>query len=341
MGIKDELGKNLTFVDTFAKIESVMNLYEGKEVRVSYSGGSDSDTVAWLLRYMGYNIKMVIYDTGLEYEATWRHVDYMREQGFDIERVKVEKTIPYGIKNYGTPFLSKHVSDMIHRLQQHDFKFKDHGNLSFDELIEMYPNSRSALRWWTDNNASRSNQISWNRGLKDFLILNDGIPFTPSSYCCYGAKKLPSKQYARRNNVALLMMGIRRAEGGKRATAYPSCFIPESAIYPYGLYLPIFWWTNKDKELFDSIMEIKHSECYDVYGLRRTGCPGCPFGRKFEEEVVAIATHEPRLSKAVDNLFGISYEWTNKYKQYQADTKLPRKARKKKDDRENEESQAS
>jgi 3'-phosphoadenosine 5'-phosphosulfate sulfotransferase (PAPS reductase)/FAD synthetase len=219
---------------------------------------------------------------------------------------------------------------MLHRLQQHNFNFKEHGNLSFEELLELYPNTRSALRWWTNNNASRSNQISWNRGLKDFLILNNGVPFTPSAYCCYGAKKLPSKQYARANNVALLMMGIRRAEGGKRATAYSSCFIPHSTVYPYGLYLPIFWWTNKDKEMFDEILDIKHSECYSEYGLRRTGCPGCPFGQRWEEEREIIAEHEPRLVKAVDNLFGISYEWTKKYRDYQQETKPPRKQRKKK-----------
>lgn len=323
----------LVFVDTFAKVHSVMKDYEGQEVRVSYSGGSDSDTVMWILKYLGYNVKGVTFDTGLEYQATWKHIDYMREQGYDIEIVKPPKSIPWTIHHYGQPFISKHVSDMIQRLQYNNFKFQEHGALPFDDLYSKYPNSKSALRWWTNNNNSMSNNISWNKGLKDFLILNDGVPFTTSAHCCYNTKKLPSKQYARANNVKLLMLGIRRAEGGKRATAYTSCYIPKTNIYPYGLYLPLFWWTNEDKALFDEITQIKHSDCYSVYGMRRTGCPGCPFARGFEDELMAIDEHEPKLSKAVNNIFKESYEWTRKYKQYQQDTKQPRKKRevKKKD----------
>jgi len=317
-----KLDEHLVFVDTFAKVRSVMEQFEGKEVRVSYSGGSDSDCVLWVLRHVGYNVKSVIYDTGLEYEATWRQVDYMRSEGFDIEVVKPPKSIPNTIYHYGTPFMSKHVSDMLERLNHNHFDFKNDGNLSFEDAYAKYPHSKSALRWWTDNNTSKSNNISWNRGLKDFLINNNGVPFPTSAHCCYNTKKLPSKIYARQNKVDLMMLGIRRAEGGKRATSYPSCFIENSVIYPYSLFLPIFWWKNEDKELFDQITGIKHSDCYGVYGMKRTGCPGCPFGRNFEDEITAIAQFEPKLSKAVEHIFGESYKWTRKYKEYQKETKV-------------------
>jgi len=321
------LEDHLIFVDTFAKIHSVLGEYKDKEVRLSYSGGSDSDTVAYLLKYLGYNVKSVIYDTGLEYQATWRHVDYMRSLGYDIEVVKPPKSIPNTIYHYGQPFISKHVSDMMERLKYNHFDYKNDGNLSFDEAYAKYPHSKSALRWWTDNNVSKSNNISWNRGLKDFLIMNGGLPFPTSAHCCYNTKKLPSKLYARQNNVALLMLGIRRAEGGKRATSYPSCYIQDSKIYPYNIFLPIFWWKNEDKELFDQITGMKHSDCYEVYGMKRTGCPGCPFAQKFEDEIDSIAAYEPKLTKAVNNIFKESYEWTRMYKDYQRETKQPRRTK--------------
>lgn len=328
----EKLEDYLVFVDTFAKVHDVMKKHEGENIRISYSGGSDSDSVAWLMRYLGYDVKMVIYDTGLEYEATWRHVDYMRSKGFDIEIIKPEKSIPWTVKKYGPPFISKHVSDMVQRLMYNNFNFKEHGNLDFDTLYAMYPRSKSALKWWTNSNVSVSNNIKWNKGLKDFLILNDGVPFSPSGHCCYNVKKLPSKQYAKKNDISLLMLGIRRAEGGKRATAYPSCYIPTSKVYTYSLFLPIFWWTNEDKRTFDRIMNVQHSECYTVYGMHRTGCPGCPFGRHFEDEINAIDTYEPRLSKAVQNLFGESFDYTREYRQYQKDTKEPRKPRRSKEE---------
>jgi 3'-phosphoadenosine 5'-phosphosulfate sulfotransferase (PAPS reductase)/FAD synthetase len=318
----------LVYVDTFAKINSILDEYKNKEIRLSYSGGSDSDTVAWLLRYLGYNIKFVFYDTGLEYQATRKHLDYMKSEGFDIEVVRPKKTIPNTIYHYGVPFISKHVSDMMQRLNHNKFDWKNDGNLDFDSALNKYPHSKSALRWWTDNNNSPRNNISWNRGLKEFLIKNNGIPFPTSAHCCYNTKKLPSKQHAHANNIELLMLGIRRAEGGKRATAYSSCFIPKS-IYPYALFFPIFWWTNEDKILFDEILNIKHSDCYGVYGMKRTGCPGCPFGQHFEEEILSIAQFEPKLEKAVSKIFGQSYEWTRKYKEFQEETKPPRKNGKK------------
>jgi 3'-phosphoadenosine 5'-phosphosulfate sulfotransferase (PAPS reductase)/FAD synthetase len=318
-----ELENHLFFIDAFSKIKAVMKSFEGKEIRMAYSGGSDSDDCLWMLREAGYNVKSVFFDTGLEYQATWRHLDYMRTEGYDIEVVKPPKSIPNTVYHYGEPFINKHVSDMLERLKYNHFDFKNDGLLEFDEAYKKYPHSKSALRWWTNNNTSQSNNIAWNRSLKEFLIENDGIPFPASAHCCYNTKKLPSKKYARANNVSLMMLGIRRAEGGKRATSYASCYIEKSVIYPYSLFLPLFWWTNEDKSTFDRITGIKHSDCYNVYGMKRTGCPGCPFARGFEDELVAISTYEPNLEKAVNHIFKNSYEWTRKFREFQKENKIP------------------
>ena len=101
-------------------------------------------------------------------------------------------------------------------------------------------------------------------------------------------------------------------------------------MYSYDLYFPIFWWTDKDKQLFDEVLGIKHSECYGTYGMKRTGCPGCPFGQRYEDEINSIAEFEPQLNIVVDRMFGETYDFTRKYKAYQALTKPPRKERPKK-----------
>lgn len=59
-----------------------------------------------------------------------------------------------------------------------------------------------------------------------------------------------------------------------------------------------------------------HSDCYTEYGMTRTGCAGCPFGRDFEEELRVIQTYEPKLYTMVNNVFGKSYEYTIKYKDF-------------------------
>lgn len=81
-------------------------------------------------------------------------------------------------------------------------------------------------------------------------------------------------------------------------------------------YRPLFWYKNNDKDCYDAAYAIEHSSCYTEYGLKRTGCAGCPFGRDFEYELEVIEKYEPKLYKAVNNIFGNSYEYTRKYKQF-------------------------
>ena len=244
--INESLDK-LVFIDTFAKIDSVMDEYKNKNWRVAYSGGADSDTIMWLLRYCGYEPRGVFYDTGLEYSATLNHIDWMKDQGFNIETVRAKMPIPTSQRKYGRPFISKYVSDRLSRLQKHSFDFQRDGKKSFDELIKIYPRCRSALRWWTNDHKGLGTNISWNKYLKEFLI-EYGLPFKVSDKCCDGAKKLPIKEYSKDNDIDLMILGIRKSEGGKRASTYKNCFVLKKS-YTYSMYFPLFWWKNDDKTL--------------------------------------------------------------------------------------------
>lgn len=310
-----EIDDQLVFVDTFAKINSVLQKYNLEKVRVCYSGGSDSDTLLWLLKNNGYNIKSVFYDTGLEYQATFDQVNYMKENGFNIETIKAKIPIPTSNKKYGHPFVNKFVSEMLERLQTHNFDFINDGNKDFEYLIEKYNKAKSAIKWWSNQNklGGRFN-IDNNKLLKQFLIEN-GLPFKVSGKCCNGAKKLPIKQYAKENNIDLMILGIRKYESGIRGGQYKNCFISKK-LYSYDMFFPLFWWTNDDKKFYDQEFNIKHSNCYSEYGLKRTGCAGCPFGRNFEDELIAIDKYEPKLSKGINNIFKSSYEWTRKYNEF-------------------------
>ena len=312
----EKIMSNLTFVDSMAKAQAIldMTILSNDKWRVAYSGGSDSDTMMWFLRHLGYEPHAVFYDTGLEYDAAHRHVEYMRSEGFIIDKIKAAVPIPTAQVKYGSPFISKRVSEMLERLQRHKFNFQEYGNLSFDVLWKMYPNAKSALQWWTNTHVSTRNNISWNKYLKEFLI-KYSLPFKVSGKCCDGAKKRPVKKYAKNNSIDLFIMGIRRVEMGARFTAYKNCFV-EAKKYKYSMYFPLFWWGDNDKRLFDDLMNIKHSDAYSVYGLLRTGCAGCPFGRKFKDELDVAQKYEPKLYKGINNIFANSYEWTRKYRNF-------------------------
>ena len=309
-----ELRGSLPIVDALQKTHSVLSRYESAKVRIAYSGGADSDVMMHMVRFLGFDVVSVFHDTGLEYDATWRQIETMRAAGYHIEVTKAKKPIPTSQRTYGYAFISKKVSNNLERLQKHGFAFGAHGNLDFDTLWDEYPNCKSALRWWTNNHKGKRNNISWNRWLKEFLI-EYGLPFKVSDKCCDGAKKSPMKDYAKAHGIELVLIGVRRAEGGTRASAYHNCFVP-ARKYTYDMYFPLFWLKDSDRELYESAFGIVHSDAYTVMGLKRTGCAGCPFGVHFERELDAAKKYEPRLYKGLPVIFGPAYEWTRKYRAY-------------------------
>ena len=70
------------------------------------------------------------------------------------------------------------------------------------------------------------------------------------------------------------------------------------------------------KSVYEAHYKIQHSRCYSEYGLKRTGCAGCPYSKKFEDELEAMRQHEPQLYLAVNNVFADSYAYTRNYRNF-------------------------
>lgn len=280
------------------------------KVLCSVSGGSDSDIIIDLLTKFDNNkiVDYVFFDTGLEYQATKEHLEFLQEKyGIKIETIRPKVPIPLACRKYGQPFLSKQVSEYISRLQKHNFKWEDK---SFDELILEYPNCKSALEWWCDAKGNGSAfSIKRNKYLKEFMVLNPPT-FKISQLCCKYAKKDLAHEKLK-EGYDLNVTGIRKAEGGVRATAYKSCF--DENFGSYDRYRPIFWFSNEDKLDYRKMFNVSNSKCYSVYGMQRTGCAGCPFGRNYQFELELLEKFEPKLYKAAINIFKESYEYTRSY----------------------------
>ena len=76
--------------------------------------------------------------------------------------------------------------------------------------------------------------------------------------------------------------------------------------------------TKKEYETFCGVV---HSNCYSQYGLKRTGCACCPFGSGFEFELDVANEYEPKLFTAANAIFGNSYEYTRKYREFKEQLK--------------------
>lgn len=297
-----------------AFFKAIGYLEDNKKYSVSVSGGSDSDVVIDFIAQCGFAHKVdyVFFDTGLEYAATKKHLDYL-ENKYDIkiERVKAFKPIVSCCSQYGVPFISKFVSQCIDRLQKHGFTWED---APYSELIKEYPDCQSALRWWTNTNDKGLWNISYKKYLKEFML--DNPPdFRISAKCCTYAKKKTAERYYKERKPDITVLGLRAAEGGIRSVAITSCYSTGKQNQP-DQYRPIWWFTDQDKKEYCQEYGVIHSDCYTKYGFKRTGCACCPFSMDLNYELAKTERYENKLYKAVSKVFGKSYEYTAQYYQY-------------------------
>lgn len=312
---------NEIILESVIKLDHHLYADPPQHILVPLSGGSDSDIMLDLVEQLGHDSKVtyVFYNTGLEYQATKDHIKELEAKyGITILERPARVPIPVSCKTYGQPFVSKKVSDYIERLQRHGFQWEDE---PFDVLYARYPKCRAALRWWCncfgkDGEESRFD-ISRNKWLKEFMVANPPT-FRISGKCCDGAKKSVGDGVIAELSPDLLMVGVRKAEGGARATAYSGCFTPAKDT-KVAQFRPLYYWKNGDKTEYEARCGVRHSCCYTKYGLKRTGCACCPFGREFETELLAARLYEPLLFQAANHIFGDSYQYTRRYRAFAAE----------------------
>lgn len=311
--ILESLPKDIMIIDSFQKAHSVLCSGKYKKIACAISGGSDSDVLLDIITKIDteHIVDYFFFDTGMEYQATKEHLTFLEKKyGITIQKVRARTPVPLAVRKAGYPFLNKKTSEYIHRLQIHNFQWEDD---TFENLIKKYPHCDSALRWWTNSKSesgSSQHNINQNKWLKEFLIANPPT-FHISQSCCGHAKK----HNLDKMGYELVITGMRKAEGGARA-GLTQCFFPKKKEADPDKYNPIFWYKKAEKEAYEEYAEICHSRCYTEYGLQRTGCAGCPFGRHFEYELEVLKQYEPKLYKAACNIFAEPYEYTRKYRQF-------------------------
>lgn len=312
--------ENYAVSDSYAKAVNV--IFHSNTAVCSISGGSDSDIVLDIIHSVDELKKVTYYwiDTGLEFSAAKDHISFLEgKYGIEIQKIKPEKSIPACVREYGVPFISKYVSEQMMRLQAHHFQWEDE---PLEVLLKRYPKCKTALQWWCNAYFSAENgiqqmsrfSINRNKWLKEFIMQNPP-DFPISNKCCEYSKKKPARKFIKSMEADLEITGIRRSEGGVRSANYKTCF-SESKSKNCSTYRPIFWYTDSDKRIYEQFYGIQHSECYTEYGMKRTGCAGCPFSPHITEELEIIQKYEPKLYTAAVNIFGKSYEYTRRYREF-------------------------
>ena len=304
----------------------------------SYSGGSDSDIMIDVIERARKivpslpPVKYVFFNTGLEMKATKQHVKETAERyGVEIVEERPKVNIVQASRTCGIPFVSKIMSAGLSEWQKKGvpLSIADEYDQAEDktakraELRERYPKCESLINFICCCNAKGEPRpdiqlvINSSKYMRDF-IAEYPPDFQISAKCCDYCKK----QLAHRvqKYYEMIITGERRDEGGMRSVPRKDntalCFT-ETANGQYRLR-PLYYVSDKDKAWYKSEYGIRYSDAYEVYGLTRTGCCGCPISHKAVDDLELIRPHEPNVVKAAWNIFGDSYRYRARYNEYKA-----------------------
>jgi 3'-phosphoadenosine 5'-phosphosulfate sulfotransferase (PAPS reductase)/FAD synthetase len=323
----------------FEAIKSIIakRLVEHPNAICSYSGGSDSDIMLHLIATVRktFNLPPIQYcffNTGLEMDATKRQVRKMEElYGIKITPHRPKKGIVQATREYGQPFVSKIMSAGLEGIQRKNIPLSIHDEYADAEdkaakraeLKKRYPGCETTINFLCCCNSKGEPRpdiqlvINSSKYMLDF-IKEYPIPFNVSNKCCDYCKKRVA--HAAQKGVDMVITGERRDEGGMRSVPRKDntsmCF-SETADGQYRLR-PLFYVSDADKRWYKDYHGIYYSDAYEVYGLTRTGCCGCPISAKAVDDLEKIRPFEPNLVKAAWNVFGDSYRYRQQYNDYKA-----------------------
>ena len=321
----------------FMAIQSIIakRLREHPKAICSYSGGADSDIMIDIIERTRAAfdlppIKYVFFNTGLEMRATRDHVkNTAAKYGVEITERRPKINIIQATRKYGVPFISKIMSGGLEEWQKKGvpLSIADEYDRAEDkaakrkELKERYPRCESLINFLCCCNAAGDPRpniqlvINSSKYMRDFI--GEYPPdFKISAKCCDYCKKQIA--HSVQKGYEMIITGERRDEGGMRSVprkdSSSMCFT-ETASGQYRLR-PLYYVSDKDKEWYKEHYHIRYSDAYEVYGLTRTGCCGCPISYKAVEDLEKIKPYEPNVVKAAWNIFGKSYEYRRKYNEY-------------------------
>lgn len=328
----------------FQAIQSIIakRLKEHPKAICSYSGGADSDILIDLLErtrtvFRLPEVKYVFFNTGLEMQATKDHVEATaKKYGVEIQTIRPAKgnDIVSATRREGIPFVSKIMSAGLSEWQKkgiplsiaEEYEAAEDKGAKRAELKERYPKCESLINFLCCCNSKGEPRpniqlvINSSKYMRDFI--GECPPdFKISANCCNCCKKQTAHRIQK--DFEMVITGERRDEGGMRSVPRKDntalCFT-ETSDGQYRLR-PLYYVSDVDKAWYKKHYGIRYSDAYEVYGLTRTGCCGCPISCKAVEDLERIRPYEPTLVKAAWNVFGPSYLYRAQYNEYKKNRK--------------------
>ena len=248
-----------------AKIQTVHSVYNlSANGYMSFSGGKDSTALHYLIdeALPKNTIPRVFIDTGIEYKSIVEFVRKFAERDKRFVIIKPSRNIVAMLQKYGYPFKSKDHAKILHTYQRSG----------------ILPSVKSYL------DPTRISKYGCPQKLLPQFTPDYKLKVSP--HCCEGLKKQPIGRWSRENNRPIAITGIRASEGGARSR-HSNClsFGGKDNKSPKKFH-PLLPVTDETLEWFIETRGFELCELYyPPFNFERTGCKGCPFNIRLQDQL--------------------------------------------------------
>lgn len=250
------------------RVFNVITEYGEDNFYLSYSGGKDSCVLSALIDMAlpGNKIPRVYADTGIEYNMIRDFVKEQKEKGHSWELVMIKPSVP--------------IKPMLER-DGYPFKSKEHS-----ARLYMYQNSGERIwvkKYLSGEYFAKCPNILRYQFTEDFKL-------KVSDKCCVRLKEQPLHRWQRENKKPYGIVGVMVAEGGQRMQAKCLAFNGDKLK----AFQPL---VHVSKEWEDWFIDKYNIELCDIYkppyNFKRTGCKGCPFSLRLQEQLDTMQKYFP------------------------------------------------
>lgn len=279
----------LLLEDRLDKIREVIGKYGEKNFYISFSGGKDSTVLSEIINMAipDNEIPRVYADTGIELNMIRNFVYNKQKTDKRVVIIKPSTPIKKMLEEYGYPFKSKSHSLFVKRYQKKGLEYK-----SVRAYIELEP-TLSGKKIFRPCPKKLKYQFTSDNKLKI------------SDACCIKLKEEPLEKYKRESGKMFGITGVIRAEGGRRERS--SCL----AYYGNKLkfFQPLVPVTKEWEDWFIDEYNIEICGIYkEPYNMTRTGCKGCPFNIKVQEELDMLEKFFPNERRQCESIWKPVYD---------------------------------
>lgn len=270
------------FFDRIEKIKQINEQYDlENNAYISFSGGKDSTVLHYLvdLALPNNKIPRLFLNTGIEYKYIREFVQELAKNDDRIIVYNSGVNIKKMLEENGYPFKSK----------EHSLKISEYKKGSRAKNIIKYK--------------EETGRFSCPKSL--LYQYDDNFKLPISHLCCFRLKKDVAKKWAKENNRSVVLTGMRSEEGGQRSNI--NCIVTKGDKLKK--FHPLLVVTEEWENEFINRNNIQLCKLYyPPFNFKRTGCKGCPFNLKLQEDLEVMGKLLPSERKQCEIIWKPVYD---------------------------------